>query len=97
MSGPYLKDPAAVIDYSFDWAANYLAGGENITSSSWSILPAGDAGDLSIDSTPVPVAGVTSVFVAQGIAGKIYQLTNHITTDQGRTDERSVMIRVEDK
>lgn len=97
MSGPFLKDPDAVIDYSFDWAVDYLAGGESITASSWVILPQGAAGDLTVDNIPPVSSGVTSVFVSMGIAGKIYRLTNRITTNQGRTDERTLIIRVEEK
>lgn len=95
MGRSFIKDPDAVIDYSIDWQANYLLGGEQITDSSWYITPQGAVSDLAIDQIPAIVAGVASVFVKSGIAGKSYQLTNHITTDQGRIDERSLTIRVE--
>ncbi len=97
MSEQYLKDPNAVIDYAIDWSASYLLAGEEITASIWFILPQGAINDLSIDTIPPMVSGKASVFVAAGIAGKIYQLTNRITTNQGRTDERSITIRVEEK
>ncbi len=97
MTEQFLKDPDAILDYVIDWSVSYLLSGEQITASSWFILPQGAANDLAIDTTPPPVSGVTTVFVSGGIAGKIYQLTNRITTDQGRTDERSITIRVEEK
>lgn len=97
MSGHYVKDPAAVIDYAMDWSLNYLEEGEQITASSWFILPQGAVNDLAVDNIPTPTMGMTTIFVAQGIAGKIYQLTNRITTNQGRTDERSLFIRIEEK
>lgn len=97
MSEQYLKDPNAVIDYAIDWSANYLLVGEEITASSWFILPQGAINDLSIDTIPPMASGKASVFVTAGIPGKIYQLTNRITTDQGRTDDRSIAIRVEEK
>lgn len=97
MTAQFLKDPGAVIDYVIDWSVGYLQSGEQITASDWVISPAGAAQDLAIESTPSVVSGVASVFVVGGIAGKIYQLTNRIATDQGRTDERSITIRVEEK
>ena len=33
--------------------------------------------------------------VAGGIAGRIYRVTNHVTTASGREDSRSIMLRVE--
>jgi len=97
MAEQFLKDPNAVIDYAIDWSESYLAIGEQITASSWFILPQGALNDLVVDTMPPIVSGVASVFITGGISGKIYQLTNRITTDQGRTDERSITIRIEEK
>ncbi len=97
MTEQYLKDPNALIDYAIDWSADYLASGEQITASSWFILPQGAVGDLSVDHSLAPVTGVVTVFVTGGIAGKLYRVTNRITTNQGRTDERSITIRIEEK
>ncbi|NOZ43302.1 MAG: hypothetical protein GXP02_09105 [Alphaproteobacteria bacterium] len=97
MGGQFLKDPNAVIDYAVDWSVNYLLAGELITASNWFILPQGAVADLSIDHVVPTVAGVTTVFVTGGIAGRVYQLTNRITTDQGRIDDRSLSIRIEEK
>ncbi|MCK5425832.1 MAG: hypothetical protein KAI89_10685 [Emcibacter sp.] len=97
MTEQFLKDPAATIDYTIDWSASYLLSGELITASSWTILPQGAINDLSIDTILPIVSGVATIFITSGIAGKTYQLTNRITTDQGRTDERSITIRVEEK
>jgi len=97
MSEQFLKDPDATLDYVIDWSAGYLMAGEQITASSWFILPQGAAGDLAIDNIPPELSGVVTVFVSGGVAGRIYQLTNRISTDQGRTDERSLSIRVEEK
>ncbi len=97
MTEQFVKDPAAVIDYVIDWSASYLESGEQITASSWFILPQGEVNDLAIDYIPPPAAGLVSVFVAKGVAGRIYRLTNRITTDQGRTDERSLTLRIEEQ
>jgi len=97
MTEQFLKDPDAVLDYVIDWSDDYLDIGELITASSWFILPQGAINDLAVDNVPPPVAGMARIFVAGGISGKIYQLTNRITTDQGRTDERSITIGIEEK
>lgn len=88
----YIKDPGAVLDYSINWGAGYLQGSETLSSSIWTIFPA-DMTQSSASST----ASTATVTVSGGTAGQIYQLTNRITTSQGRTDERSITVRVEQK
>ena len=97
MTEQFIKDPHAILDFAIDWSASYLLTGEVITASSWFILPQGAMADLAVDTIAATVAGVTTVFVSGGIAGKAYQLTNRITTDQGRTDDRTITIRIEEK
>ncbi|MFC7048902.1 hypothetical protein [Emcibacter nanhaiensis] len=91
----FLKDPSAVVDFSIDWGADYLQAGEDILASSWSIFPDDGDSSLAIDQEAGPETGVTAVFVSGGQSGVIYRLTNHISTSQGRADERSLTIRVE--
>ena len=87
-----LKDPEAVLDYAVDWGAEYLTG-DALATSNWSVSPdepdgasiAGHAFDLLI----------ATVQVAGGVPGKIYRVTNHVTTVGGRQDSRSIMLRVE--
>ncbi|WP_417319833.1 hypothetical protein [Emcibacter sp.] len=92
----YLKDPSAVIDFSIDWSGDYLQDGEQIVSSNWSLFP-DEAQGLQVDQEMIPDEGLTAVFVAGGQSGVIYRLTNHISTNQGRSDERSLTIRVEEQ
>ncbi len=81
-----LKDPDATLPYRFDWSA-WLAGAQ-ITSSQW-IVPAG------LTAVAEQITGdITVVTVAGGTAGEIYRLTNRVTTDDGRTDDRSLTLRV---
>jgi len=75
-----LKDPAAVLDYAIDWGADYLDGGDLIAQSSWAVEP----------DEPV-----SSVQAGAGVAGRIYRLSNRVVTQSGRTDERSIVLRVE--
>ncbi len=88
----YVKDPGATLDYAINWNAGYLQSGETLSSSIWTIFPA-DMTQISATST----AGVASITVSGGAAGQIYQLSNRITTSLGRTDERSITIRVEQR
>lgn len=87
-----LKDPEAVLDYAVDWGADYLSG-DTLTESSWAISPA-EAGGLSLVSSRFDLL-VATAQVAGGLAGRIYRLTNHVVTAEGREDSRSILLRVE--
>ena len=87
-----LKDPEALLDYSVDWGADYLAG-DVLTESSWTVSPA-EAGGVSILSSRFDFLAST-VEVGGGVAGHVYRLTNHVVTAEGREDSRSIMLRVE--
>jgi hypothetical protein len=87
-----LKDPAASLDYVVDWGAEYLDG-DAIAASSWSVSP-DEPGGASIAGSSFDLL-VSTVQVAGGLPGKIYQITNHVTTASGREDSRSITLRVE--
>lgn len=87
-----LKDPEAALDYAVDWGAEYL-GGDTLNSSSWRVVPA-EAGGLSVVSSSFD-STVASVTAAGGVAGHLYQLTNHVVLASGQTDSRSIVLRVE--
>ncbi len=83
--------PGANLDYGFDWLANgWLASGETIETSTWT------AQGLTLTRQQIS-GGVTSVFAAGGKKGNSYKLTNTITTNQGRTDSRTITLAVEDR
>jgi len=84
-----IKDPNAVLDYSIDWTT-WLATSETISASSWTV-PTGIT-----QTTPAPsfTNTVTTIWLLGGTAGTTYTLTNHITTNQGRQDDRSITIQV---
>lgn len=89
-----LIDPQEVLDYGIEWSG-FLAEVEpadSISLSTWSITPAGPV--LSSDSVTGDVA---RVFVAGAAKGALYQLSNWITTSQGRTAERSITLRCENR
>ncbi len=89
----HLKDPAAVLDYSIDWGAQYLAEGELLATSEWSVEPV-EPGGVSVAASSFEPWTAT-VSAQGGIAGHVYRLANRITTLAGRTDERSLTLRVE--
>lgn len=90
-----LKDPEAVLDYLVDWGAEYLAEGELLTDSQWTVSP-DEAGGVSVVGSDFD-ATTSTVTAGAGIAGRVYRLVNAITTTQRRLDERSIVVRVEDR
>ena len=87
-----LKDPSAALDYSVDWGAEYLSG-DALAASSWSVEP-DEPGGVSVLSSGFDLLA-SVVTVRGGEAGRIYRLTNRITTATGIEDRRSIMLRVE--
>ena len=90
MANVKLKDPDSVLDYTNDWS-DWLSGSEVISTSTWSV----DTG-ITQDSESETNTTAT-IFVSGGSAGETYRLTNEIVTDQARTAERSVIVRVEER
>jgi hypothetical protein len=90
----YKKDPTAVLDYVWNWAAAdpgpWLAPGETITAH----VVTADEG-ITIDSSSL-VLGNQSVlaWLSGGSAGAAYVVTCQITTNQNRTDHRSILVKV---
>lgn len=82
-----LKDPSAVLDYVFDWT-EWLATGETITDHTITA----DTG-ITVDSDSES-DGVVTVWLSGGTAGINYKVACLITTSAGRTDERTIWIKV---
>ena len=82
-----LKDPSAVLDYVFDWT-KWLATGETITD--YTITA--DTGITVGSSTELD--GKVTVWLSGGTAGVNYKVACLITTTEGRTDERTIWIKV---
>ena len=90
----HLKDPAAILDYAVDWGAEYLDG-DVIIQSSFEVAPV-EPGGAAITATSFDDT-VTVVTVGGGIAGRQYQLVNHVVMQSGREDERTIVLRVEQR
>ena len=87
----YSKDPSAFLDYSMDWS-DWLATGEIITVSTW----ATSSVDLTL-SLDAATDTITTIWASGGVAGKDYTITNTITTDATRVDQRSITLTCEDR
>lgn len=90
MPDNYLKDPSAVLDYVVDWGT-WMATGDTITTSEF-IAETG----ITVDSDDHDDTTAT-VWLSGGTVGEIYEVTNRITTDQGRTDDRTIRIFVHER
>jgi hypothetical protein len=90
MAKLYPKDPQAVLDFKVDWS-DWLAVGETISTSTFSVS-SGITKDSESNTTTVG-----TVWLSGGTAGTTYTATNHIVTNQSRTDERTIEIRVEQR
>ena len=89
-----LKDPAAVLDYSIDWGAEYLDG-DMLAASDWSVIPA-EADGVTVVGSDFDATRST-VKAGGGSPGSIYKLVNRVTLNSGRVDERSIVLRVEQR
>lgn len=87
-----LKDPDATLDYAVDWGADYLSG-DVIETSVWAVSPV-ETGGAAIEGSQADLL-IATVNVSGGIPGRLYRLTNQVVTASGRTDSRSIMLRVE--
>lgn len=83
----WTKDPDAILDWLFDWS-EWLADSEAIIASTMTASPG-----LTVDSSIFGETTATA-WISGGLPGQPYTLANRITTDQGRTDERTITIRV---
>jgi len=85
MTNVFTKDPDAVLDYKFDWSI-WLAESETITAAVIDV-PTG----LTLDSQDDADTTII-VWLSDGTDGEGYKVTCHITTNQGRTDDRSIYL-----
>jgi hypothetical protein len=89
----YLKDPDAAVDHAIDWAP-YLDG-RTIVASGWSVVPV-EAGGVAVGEASFDGAR-TAARLSGGIVGHTYSLANHVTLSDGSGDDRSIVVRVEQR
>jgi hypothetical protein len=87
----YTKDPAAVLDYVWDWDADtdpYLAAGETISSATVTV-PSGITKASNSNTTTTVTA-----WLSGGTEDTDYRVVCQIVTSASRTDERSIIVQV---
>ena len=97
----FTKDPSATLDYQFDWRAkthgvegaesDWLATSETISSYSVKVQ-----NGITLDSDNES-GGAVTVWISGGTAGRDYAVRCRITTSSGRTDDRTLIIRVRNR
>ncbi|MBU6167369.1 MAG: hypothetical protein KGQ52_14750 [Alphaproteobacteria bacterium] len=93
----FLKDPASLLDHAVDWGSQYLAG-RSISASQWRVEPdqAGVAAGLSL-ALPQIAGGRTLIRIGGGQAGQVYRVVNRVNLSDGNSDERTLLVRVEER
>ena len=101
MKQTFIKDPDAVLDYKFDWAAatngtgesDYLQSGETISDHTITATTG-----ITVDSSSITDSNTSvTVWLSGGTAGIDYSIVCHITTSAEREDDRTIFIRVEQR
>lgn len=90
MAANFLKDPQAVLDYKWDWST-WLPTGDTISTHTIT-APTG----LTVASSANTTTTVTA-WLSGGTAGNTYSVACKIVTTQGRTDERSILVQVDNR
>jgi hypothetical protein len=92
MSNTYVKDPAALLDYSWDWS-EWLAEVSDTISSATVAVPAG----LTAVGSPAVDDGFVTQRVSGGAVDGAYTLVCQITTAGGLIDERSIYLTISNR
>lgn len=81
-------DPDAVLDYAIDWT-DWLATGDGISSATWTVTGATKTSELLSEST-------ATVWLSSPTGDEITAACK-VEALSGRTDERSLIIKVADR
>lgn len=87
----YKKDPNATLDYTFDWTAYLTPIADTIASVTW-VLTSGITKVSQSNTTMTATA-----FISGGVVGSTETLTCRILTAGGRTDDRSISLKIVDR
>ena len=86
----FYKDPDAVLDYNFDWSS-WLDDTPETISSHTITVESGLTKDSDSESS-----GIVTAWLSGGTAGQRYKVECEITTSESRTDERTMIIVVQE-
>lgn len=89
MAQSFIKDPNAVLDYQWDWS-QWLPAGDTISTADVSLA----SGDVVINSESNTTTSVTA-WISGGTVSTEAQLTARVVTAQGRTDDRTISLKIE--
>jgi hypothetical protein len=92
--GFFLKDPQSRVDYAIDWAPGYLDG-QALAAARWSVFPA-EAGGIAIEEHGFDLTR-TAATLSGGLVGHVYSVVAQVTLSDGRRDQRSITLRVEER
>ena len=91
-SSPFVKDPNAVLDYTWDWA-DWLSGiGDTILTAT---VTTDDIALTLVSAAQVSSGTKVIAFLSGGVAGKTYRATCHVFTSASpiaRQDDRTIYI-----
>ena len=85
----FTKDPSAVLDYEINWAT--WLDDDTISTSDW-IVPVGITEHSSSNTTTT-----ATIWLSGGTDGKSHEVTNRIVTAAGRTDDRTLTIKMKQR
>jgi hypothetical protein len=86
-----VKDPDAVLDYTFDWTTWLALVTDTISSKTITV-------DTGITCTSSSISGTTViVWLSGGSVGATYKVTCRIVTASGRTDDRSIYVKIKER
>lgn len=86
----FVKDPDSTLDYTWDWSG-WLPNGDTIAASVFLV-----SNGLNVVTSTFTTTNCT-VWLSGGTSGQPYTVTNRVTTVQGRIDDRTITIRVEER
>jgi hypothetical protein len=86
----YIHDPNAVLDYTVDWS-DWLVAGDTIISRVVT-APAGITKNSDSFTTTTVTAWMTG-----GTVGSRYEIIYHVTTANGRQDDRTLTLNVQQR
>ena len=86
-----VKDPNAVLDYTLDWS-EWLDDISDSLASHSMVVEAG----LTLNSSAIAGQNVVA-WLSGGTAGTTYRVIYRITTAGGRTDDRSIYVKVKER
>jgi len=90
MAVTFIKDPDAVLDYYFDWT-DWLDDGETISSRTVTVQSG------LTKASDAESGGIVVAWLSGGTVGTTYTVACKVVTSDGRTDERSMHIKVQQR